>query len=84
MRVTSGIEITVCSILKSKGLGADVVFLIGFDQGRLPSKNTVEESEVYQFLVALTRTKKHMYLIHTAQKVVSSFKNSLGGCIQVI
>jgi superfamily I DNA/RNA helicase len=58
----------VTNILGSKGLGADVVFLVGFDQGKLPAKKDVQEDEVYQFLVALTRTKKRLYLITTQSK----------------
>src|SRR5581483_8455376 len=42
------LEITVCSILGSKGLGADVVFLLGFDQGKLPMKDEQTDSEIYQ------------------------------------
>ena len=37
-RPLANLEITVCTILGSKGLGADVVFLVGFDQGKLPAK----------------------------------------------
>jgi len=44
--------------LNSKGLGADVVFLAGFDQGKFPSKKDPTPSEVYQMLVAITRAKK--------------------------
>lgn len=72
-RPLSNLEITVCSILGSKGLGADVVFLLGFDQGKLPSKNKVLDSEIYQMLVALTRAKKRIYLINTLNSKVSQF-----------
>lgn len=67
-RPLANLEITVTNILGSKGLGADVVFLVGFDQGKLPAKEVVQEDEVYQFLVALTRTKKRLYLITTQSK----------------
>lgn len=72
-RPLSNLEVTVCSILGSKGLGADVVFLVGFDQGKLPSKSTVMESEIYQMLVALTRAKKRIYLVNTLNSKVSQF-----------
>lgn len=72
-RPLSNLEITVCNILNSKGLGADVVFLIGFDQGRFPAKKTVTDSEIYQMLVAITRAKKRLYLVNTVDKKVSDF-----------
>ena len=72
-RPLRSLEITVCNILGSKGLGADVVFLIGFDQGKLPSQAAAKESEVYQFLVALTRAKKRIYLVNTINCAVSQF-----------
>ena len=72
-RPLSSLNITVCNILNSKGLGADVVFVIGFDQGRFPSKKTAKEDEIYQMLVALTRAKKRIYFINTVKKTVSSF-----------
>jgi hypothetical protein len=76
-RPLANLEITVTNILGSKGLGADVVFLIGFDQGKLPSKKEVKEDEVYQMLVALTRTKKRLYLVSTQNANPSSFKDCI-------
>ena len=76
-RPLSNLEITVCNILNAKGLGADVVFVIGFDQGRLPQKETPTKSEIYQMLVALTRAKKRIYLINTIGKRVSNFIESI-------
>ena len=76
-RPLANLNITVCNILGSKGLGADVVFVVGFDQGKIPSKVKVEESEIYQILVALTRAKKRVYLINTTGKKVSSFIDCL-------
>lgn len=72
------LDITVCNILGSKGLGADVVFLIGFDQGKLPAKTAIDDSEIYQLLVALTRTKKRIYLINTSGCRMSSFLEAIG------
>jgi superfamily I DNA/RNA helicase len=71
------LEITVCNILNSKGLGADVVFLIGFDQGKFPSKGSPTDDEIYQMMVAVTRAKKRMYLINTIDKKVSGFIDCL-------
>jgi superfamily I DNA/RNA helicase len=70
-------NITVCNILNSKGLGADIVFIIGFDQGKFPSKKEVTDSEIYQMLVAITRAKKRIYLINTIGKRVSQFVDCL-------
>lgn len=76
-RPLSSLDITVCNILGSKGLGADVVFVIGFDQGKIPAKTKVEDGEIYQILVALTRAKKRIYFINTTGKKVSSFIDCL-------
>jgi superfamily I DNA/RNA helicase len=76
-RPLCNLGVTVCNILNSKGLSADVVFLIGFDKGRFPSKNEPTESEIYQMLVAVTRAKKRIYLINTIGKDVSSFIDCL-------
>jgi superfamily I DNA/RNA helicase len=77
-RPLGNLEITVCNILGSKGLGADVVFLIGFDQGKLPAKDVEVESEIYQMLVALTRAKKRIYLINTVGIQLSKFIDYVG------
>lgn len=71
------LDITVCTILGSKGLGADVVFLVGFDQGKLPSKESIKESEIYQMLVALTRAKKRIFFVNTQGCSMSKFIDSI-------
>ena len=76
-RPLCNLDITVCNILNSKGLGADIVFLIGFDQGRFPAKTNSTECEIYQMLVAVTRAKKRIYLINTIGKKISSFVDAL-------
>jgi superfamily I DNA/RNA helicase len=73
----ANLDITVCSITGSKGLGADVIFLVGFDQGKLPAKTKPTDEEVYQMLVALTRTKKKFYLVSTVGCKISNFINSI-------
>ena len=80
-RPLSNLNVTVCSILASKGLGADVVFLIGFDQGKLPSKTEIQDSEIYQMLVALTRTKKRIYLINTVNCQISEFSKHIDSAV---
>jgi hypothetical protein len=76
-RPLANMEITVCNILNSKGLGADIVFVVGFDQGKFPVKDIASDSEVYQMLVALTRAKKRIYFLNTIGKQTSSFINCL-------
>lgn len=76
-RPLCNLGITVCNILNSKGLGADVVFLIGFDNGKFPSKKNPTEGEIYQMLVSITRAKKRLYLVNTVGKSVSSFLENL-------
>jgi superfamily I DNA/RNA helicase len=72
------LDITVCSIMGSKGLGADIVFLVGFDEGKLPSRVQPSDEEIYQMLVAVTRTKKRIYLVNTIGTKCSSFIQSIG------
>ncbi|MCX6753244.1 MAG: AAA family ATPase [Candidatus Nomurabacteria bacterium] len=76
-RPLGNLNITVCNILNSKGLGADVVFVIGFDEGKFPVTTTPTDSEIYQLLVALTRAKKRIYFINTTGKKVSSFMDCI-------
>lgn len=72
-RPLRNLDITICNILNSKGLGADIVFVIGFDQGKFPAKKEATSSEIYQMLVTITRAKKRIYLINTIDKKVSQF-----------
>lgn len=76
-RPLCNLDITVCNTLNSKGLGADIVFLVGFDQGKFPSKADATDSEIYQMLVATTRAKKRIYLINTISSKVSGFVDCL-------
>lgn len=76
-RPLGNLNITVCNILNSKGLGADIVFVVGFDKDKFPSKEVPTDSETYQMLVALTRAKKRIYLINSANKGVSNFIDCL-------
>jgi len=76
-RPLCNLDIAVCNILNSKGLNADIVFIIGFDQGKFPSKVNATDSEIYQMLVATTRAKKRVYLINTIKSKVSGFVDCL-------
>ena len=55
----------VCStIVGSKGLSAGRVFIVGFNDTYLPRSPTAPEpSEVYQLIVALSRTRKECHLV---------------------
>jgi len=77
-RPLANLDITVCSIIGSKGLGADVVFLVGFDQKKLPAQQQPTDEEIYQMLVALTRTKKRLYLVNTIGCGISGFLSAMG------
>ncbi len=77
-RPLANLSISVCSILKSKGLSADVVFLVGFDNGKLPKDTDAKDGEIYQMLVALTRARKRIYLLNTIGSSVSEFAKAIG------
>ena len=58
------------SIHKSKGLGADYVFIVGLNEGIIPNKkqgNDTIESQRRLFYVGITRTKKQLYLYSNIQ-----------------
>lgn len=59
-------KIKIMSIHKSKGLGADHVFLIGLNEGIIPNKkkgNDSIEAQRRLFYVGMTRAKKNLHLI---------------------
>ncbi len=59
-------RINIMSIHKSKGLGADHVFMIGLVEGILPNRakgNDTIESQRRVFYVGMTRAKKSLYLL---------------------
>lgn len=63
-------NIKIMSIHKSKGLGADYVFMIGLNEGILPNKkkgNDSIESQRRLFYVGMTRTKKGLFLYSNVQ-----------------
>jgi len=48
----------------SKGLAADYVFIIGVNNGDIPiTPSSIEDYEICEFIVGLTRTKKECYVI---------------------
>lgn len=63
-------KVNIMSIHKSKGLQADYVFLIGIVNGILPNKargTDSIEAQRRELYVAMSRTKKHLYLISTVE-----------------
>jgi len=63
-------NIKIMSIHKSKGLGAEYVFMVGLNEGILPNKkrgNDSIESQRRLFYVGMTRTKKQLYLYSNVQ-----------------
>jgi superfamily I DNA/RNA helicase len=63
-------NIKIMSIHKSKGLGADYVFMIGLNEGVLPNKkrgNDSIESQRRLFYVGVTRAKQQLFLYSNIQ-----------------
>ncbi|MEN9582492.1 MAG: hypothetical protein RL641_446 [Candidatus Parcubacteria bacterium] len=59
-------NVSIMSIHKSKGLGAEHVFIIGLVEGIIPNRargNDTIESQRRLFYVGMTRAKKHLHLI---------------------
>jgi superfamily I DNA/RNA helicase len=56
-------KIHVTTILGSKGLAADYVFLMDFSDAHFSRKKRVSDQNIYDFLVAMTRARKQIYLI---------------------
>lgn len=74
-----------------KGMSAGFTFIVGLDNGVLPrDAENVTDSEVCQFVVALTRTRKQCHLISTGRFGAAQCKPSIflnwvpGGCMTQI
>ena len=58
------IPIKITTIPSSKGLDEDYVFIVDFDDRFFLEKSGVcSDQKIYDFLVALTRARKKVYLI---------------------
>ncbi len=58
------IPILLTSFQGCKGLAADYVFIIGFNNGVIPYRsNMIKDIEICELIVALTRTRKECYLM---------------------
>jgi superfamily I DNA/RNA helicase len=59
-------KVNIMSIHKSKGLGAEHVFMIGLIEGIIPNRangNDTIENQRRLFYVGMTRAKKNLHLI---------------------
>ena len=62
----SELTIKLTSYEGSKGLSAQNVFIVGFQEGDLPRNATkISDLEICKFLVALTRTRKQCHILYT-------------------
>lgn len=58
-------SIRLTSFHGAKGMSAQHVFILGLEEGRLPSKRTAIKSlEVRKIIVALTRTRKQCHILY--------------------
>lgn len=65
-------QISLMTIHSSKGLEFDYVFLVGFEEGILPHKNSVESGDIAEerrlCYVAITRARKKLFLTYRKKK----------------
>lgn len=79
---TRKLPITATTIQSSKGLAADYVFITHFDDQyfiRGKDKAAIADQDVCNFLVALTRAKKKVYLISSSKKSDPTFLKWIAG-----
>ncbi|HSD01357.1 MAG TPA: hypothetical protein VLB81_03255 [Gaiellales bacterium] len=57
-------DVLFTSLVRSKGLSAEHVFIVGMNEGHFPRRTgTITDDEVCTFLVALSRTRKRSHVI---------------------
>lgn len=66
-------RINFLSIHQVKGLEFDCVFIIGLEEDKLPFVGTDIEEERRLFYVAITRARKHLYLLTNNKNKISRF-----------
>lgn len=66
-RAVRDIKITITTVMGSKGLAADYVFLMDFSD-KYFSKGGITDQNIYDFIVAMTRARKRIYLISPDDK----------------
>lgn len=61
--------VSISTMHKAKGLEWDTVFVLGADDGTIPSKRSIDQGNLEEerrlFYVAVTRAKKELYLSYT-------------------
>ncbi len=71
------IQIKASTIQSSKGLAADLVFITHFDDKyfiKNKDKTKISDQDICNFLVALSRTKKKLYLISSLKEEPTFYK----------
>jgi len=68
MRSIRDIRIHLTTVVGSKGLSADYVFLLDFSDGHFSKSKKISDQNIYDFLVAMTRARKQLYLISPDDK----------------
>nr|QFG73775.1 MAG: UvrD-like helicase C-terminal domain protein [Megaviridae environmental sample] len=61
-------HVTLATLHKSKGLEWGIVFILGLDDDHFPSDKTQIEEERRLFYVAVTRARKHLYMMYSSNK----------------
>jgi superfamily I DNA/RNA helicase len=67
-------QVTLLTLHGSKGLEYPVVFLVGFEDGLIPHRRTIEEAHDYSeerrlCYVGITRAKEHLYITRTKNRI---------------
>ncbi len=70
-------SIKITTILGSKGLSSDYVFMVNFDDKFLLDKSKITDEKICNFLVALTRARKRLF-IYTSSKQAPKFVEWIG------
>lgn len=70
--VHNSVRIKITTILGSKGLSYDYVFMVNFDNRYLIPSTGIDDESINKFLVALTRSRKKVH-IYTGQLHESTF-----------
>ncbi|MGB9845754.1 MAG: UvrD-helicase domain-containing protein [Methanothermobacter tenebrarum] len=61
----------------SKGLAAQYVFILGFNEGHFPKTNPPSDLDICRLIVALTRTRKRAYIVSYGRLGKDPLKESI-------